>query len=100
MLRRIEGERPPEWLSGPATTNASAIAPIAPDEELETPQLPRDHPPWLRDALSISSRAKALLLRIKPIVLRVLCFWDHRIRRLAVEGRNVSVDPSGSYRVD
>lgn len=80
-----------------------APAPLAyealPEVELETPYLPRDHPPWLRDAVAISTRARELLTRMKPIAMRVLSFWDHAVRGITVAGRRLSVDASGSYRL-
>jgi hypothetical protein len=54
----------------------------------------------MRDTISISQRARALLAQIKPVVLTVIGAWDHRLRSIFVGGRRVSVDPSGSYRLD
>lgn len=71
-----------------------------PDCDLETPFLPRDHPVWMRDAIAISVRARKWLAAVKPIAVQVLTFWDHAVRRIAVGGRNLCVDASGSYRVD
>lgn len=62
--------------------------------------LPRDHPQWVRDTISISSRARSLLERLRPIAVRVYSFWDHALRSLTLGGRTLSVDPSGSYRLD
>ena len=75
------------------------LAPIVPDAELETPPLPRDLPPWARDAIAVSQRARDLLARIRPAIVRVLTFWDHRVRNAVVAGRRLDIDPSGSYRV-
>ncbi len=91
-------------LEGPAALNAPALQAqplvgLATDMELEAqPTLPRDHPSWMRDALSVSSRARALIARLRPIIIRVLTFWDHRRPCITVGGRNLGVDPSGSYR--
>jgi RNA polymerase sigma factor (sigma-70 family) len=63
------------------------------------PALPADHPAWARDALSVSQRARALLARIKPVVVRVIAFWEHRVKSITIGGRTLSVDASGSYRV-
>jgi len=30
----------------------------------------------------------------------VLCFWDHALRTVSIGSRSLSVDPSGSYRVE
>ena len=76
-----------------------AIRPVDPEEELDAPQLPRDHPKWVRDAVAVSQRARQLLATLRPIVIRVLTFWDHRIRALTIGGRNIEIDPSGSYRL-
>ncbi len=76
------------------------LAAVAPDAELETPPLPRDLPPWARDAIAISQRARDLLARIKPAIVRVLTFWDHRVRNATIAGRRLNIDPSGSYRVE
>ena len=75
------------------------LAAIAPDAELETPSLPRDLPPWARDAIAISQRARDLLARVRPAIVRVFTFWDHRVRTAVVAGRRLDIDPSGSYRV-
>ena len=63
------------------------------------PALPRDHPAWQPDVLSVSARARALLARLRPLAVAVLSFWDHVRRAVPVEGRTLEVDPSGSYRV-
>jgi hypothetical protein len=54
----------------------------------------------MRDALSISQRARALLAKLQPVVVRVVAFWEHRVKSIAVGGRTLSVDASGSYRCD
>lgn len=102
MIARIEAE---EQAPG-ATTIFDALGPRAPhavaqpvaSAELETSLLPQDHPPWVRDALSVSNRAKDVIARLKPIAVRVLTYWDHRIRNIFVGGARVSIDPSGCYR--
>ena len=87
--------------AGLAQLAPAAIAYAAlPDAELETPLLPRDHPPWMRDAVAISARARQLLAKLKPMTVRVLTFWDHAVRSIAIGGRTVCVDASGSYRID
>jgi hypothetical protein len=63
------------------------------------PELPSDHPQWQRDVVSISSRARALIANVVPIVVRTLAYWDHRIREIAFGSRTLSVDPAGSYRL-
>lgn len=75
------------------------VAPL-PDAELETPVLPGDHPAWVRDAVALSLRARALLATLKPVALRVLTFWDHVVRSIVIGNRRVTVDACGSYRAD
>lgn len=73
---------------------------LLPDCETETPLLPRDHPAWMRDAIAISARAREWLAKLRPVLVRVLTFWDHAIRSINVSGRMLTVDASGSYRLD
>ena len=61
--------------------------------------LPRDHPAWQRDILSVSARARAVVAALRPVVVRVLTFWDHVVRSVSVGVRRVEVDPSGCYRL-
>lgn len=61
--------------------------------------LPRDHPAWQRDVLSVSARAREALARLGPVFVRVLTFWDHLRRGVIIGGRTLEVDPSGSYRL-
>ncbi len=79
---------------------SAGVLPFVPDEELETPALPREHPKWVKDAVAVSGRARALIARMKPAVLRVLAFWDHHVRAASVGGRRLRIDASGSYSVD
>jgi hypothetical protein len=76
------------------------VLPFVPDDELETPPLPREHPKWVKDALAVSQRARQLIARLPPVLVRVLTFWDHHVRGIVVGGRELSVDISGSYRLD
>ncbi len=86
--------------AGVALPFATPVGNVDPDERWgNVPALPADHPAWARDALSISQRARALLARIKPVVVRVIAFWEHRVKSIAIGGRTLSVDASGSYRV-
>jgi len=62
--------------------------------------LPRDHPRWLRDRFTVSAATKALIDRLKPVVIRVFGFWDHRVHRLALDSVTLEIDASGSYRCD
>lgn len=80
--------------------SSAPVLGLAPDDELETPLLPGEHPKWVRDALAVSQRARTLLARIKPVVVRVLTFWDHHLRSTTISGRRLTIDVSGSYRVE
>ena len=98
LQARIESETAPAVLA--PLEGAAYVAALLPEGELETPPLPRELPHWVKDAVAISRRARQLLSRLKPAVVRVLTFWDHRVRSIAVAGRRISIDPSGSYRAD
>jgi hypothetical protein len=76
------------------------IVPLVADDELETPPLPREHPKWVKDALAVSQRARSIIARLKPVAIRVFTFWDHRVRNITIAGRELSVDISGSYRIE
>jgi hypothetical protein len=81
---------------GPLAVAAAQLPDI--DPELHA-TLPRDHPVWQRDILSVSARARAVVAALRPVVVRVLTFWDHVLRGVAVGSRRVEVDPSGCYRL-
>ncbi|MDP9018392.1 MAG: hypothetical protein M3N19_08740 [Candidatus Eremiobacteraeota bacterium] len=99
MQARVELE--PGHALLPAAISPGAIQyALLPEAELETPFLPRDHPAWMRDAVAVSTRARQWIANLKPIAVRVLTFWDHTVRSIAIAGRSLSVDASGSYRVD
>lgn len=103
MLRRVEGDAARDAAASLRSTEASearAIVAAVEDVDLDTSLLPRDHPQWVKDALSVSSRARDLLARLKPVVIKILTFWDHRVRSALVGDSRVSIDPSGSYRVE
>ncbi|HTV92848.1 MAG TPA: hypothetical protein VMG98_09050 [Verrucomicrobiae bacterium] len=102
MLRRLDGEESRPALSQP---HAAAIAPEAAvpaigESEAETSLLPRDHPKWARDAVTVSQRAREIIARLRPVAIKILTFWDHRVRSAFIGGARVSIDPSGSYRVE
>jgi len=101
MLRRLELDDPHAALAAQLGTTASeAIVPLVPDGELETPLSPHDRPRWVRDAVAVSQRARELIARLRPVAVRVLSFWDHRIRAIVVGECCVRVDASGCYRID
>lgn len=80
----------------------TAVAPVAldPDDRWGGHSLPNDHPAWMRDTVSLSQRARALLAHVKPAVVRVIAAWEHRVRSIVVGGRRLCVDPSGCYRIE
>jgi hypothetical protein len=61
-------------------------------------RLPNDHPAWQVDTLSISSRTRAFLTTLRPVVVAVVSFWDHAVRTLSLGTGTLSVDLSGCYR--
>jgi hypothetical protein len=99
-MPRIDPDTNPAYVPTAALTGSTAILPLLPEDELETPPLPREHPKWVKDAVAVSQRARQAILRLRPVIVRVLTFWDHRLRNIAVAGRSVSIDFSGSYRVE
>jgi hypothetical protein len=104
MSGRVDPDAAPGALQGSAVAALLATLPpppVALDPDIEVGnQLPPEHPAWSKDTLSVSMRARALLARIRPVVVKVLTFWDHRVRSIFVGGRALSVDASGSYRLD
>jgi len=100
LLRRVDAEdfaRPPE---APAAAPAEPVVAAVAEADGELASLPHDHPRWVKDAVALSQRAREALARLRPVVIRVLTFWDHRVRSAFVAGRRVRIDPSGSYRTE
>ncbi len=105
MSARVTSDVDPgvaQQLALPGQSAPNAVAPIAfdPDDRYGSNALPSDHPHWMKDTLSISQRARALIAKIKPVVVRVITAWDHRVRSISIAGRTLRVDASGSYRFD
>lgn len=101
MLRRVDSEERGAALLAPlGQAPTEAIVAAIPEAELETPLLPHDHPKWVKDTLTVSQRARELIGRLRPVAVRILTFWDHRIRSILIGSSHVSVDPSGCYRSD
>ncbi|MEO9171275.1 MAG: hypothetical protein ABI282_03120 [Candidatus Baltobacteraceae bacterium] len=101
MLRRIESEtRSATLLGAIGLAQSDPIVAAVPEAELETPLLPHDHPKWVADALTVSQRAREAIAKLRPIVINILTFWDHRVRSIVIAGARVSVDPSGSYKLE
>lgn len=84
------------WVESPSVPAALPFA-LQPDDELETPVLPREHPRWVRDALTVSARARRLFANLRPAAISVLGFWDHQTRAVTIGRRALGVDSSGSY---
>lgn len=100
MLRRIELDDPAAMLApGIEMYRSERIVPAVAEAELETALLPHDHPRWVKDAVAVSQRARELIAQLKPVVVKVLTFWDHRIRSIFVCSRRVEIDASGCYRI-
>lgn len=99
MLRRIELDEAPAALSARLEAARSEAVPAVAEAELETALLPHDHPRWVKDAVAVSQRARDLIAKLRPAILRVLTFWDHRVRSIMVGELCVQVDPSGCYRI-
>lgn len=99
MLRPVDSEEPRQnpLLTALGLGASEPIVPAVPEADLET-TLPREHPKWVKDSLSVSTRAKEAIARLRPIAVRILGFWDHRVRSAVVAGLRVAIDPSGSYR--
>ncbi|HUA09906.1 MAG TPA: hypothetical protein VMA98_11625, partial [Candidatus Acidoferrales bacterium] len=97
MLRRVEVEdQRPRAEPPPAAAIApeQAIVPIA-EADTEQSLLPRDHPKWAHDAVTLSQRAREIVAALRPVVVKILTFWDHRVRSVFIGGSRVSIDPSG-----
>ena len=99
-MPRVDSEVNPALYAPAAAPGAVPILPLISDDELETPPLPREHPKWVKDAVAVSQRARALIVRLRPIIVRILTFWDHHARSIGLGGRRLDVDISGSYRVE
>ncbi|MBV8355789.1 MAG: hypothetical protein JO101_10750 [Candidatus Eremiobacteraeota bacterium] len=63
-------------------------------------RLPEDHPRWPTDAISLGSRARALLAKLRPLAIRIMTFWDHHVRACTIGGRRLGIDATGSYRLE
>ena len=84
------------WVESPSVPAALPFA-FQPDDELETPILPREHPLWGRDALAVYSRARRLFANLRPAAISVFGFWDHQTRAVTIGASTLGVDSSGSY---
>jgi hypothetical protein len=101
MLRRIEADEPSNALAAsPGMRPPEAVVAAAAETDCDGGNLPPEHPPWVRDAVAISRAARDLVARLRPIVLTAMTMWDHAVRCIAIGGRRIGVDSSGSYRIE
>ena len=102
MLRRVEtDERPLHALPhGALAIEPEQAVPAVADSSFDASTLPRDHPKWRSDSLTLSQRAREVIAQLRPVVVRVLTFWDHRLRECTIGGRRFAVDATGSYRLE
>ncbi|MGB6986941.1 MAG: hypothetical protein WBD74_13305 [Candidatus Aquilonibacter sp.] len=102
MLRRVDADEGRAHAPQPHTAAVATEAVVTPvgESEAENALLPRDHPKWARDAVTLSQRAREIVARLRPVVVKILTFWDHRVRSAFVGGNRVCIDPSGSYRIE
>uniref|UniRef100_E6Q807 Uncharacterized protein n=1 Tax=mine drainage metagenome TaxID=410659 RepID=E6Q807_9ZZZZ len=98
-MRRIEREGLQRSPESAYNDPLAAIAPHVAEIELEAPPFSPDRPEWTRDALTLSRRAREYIARLRPVALKVLTFWDHVARSIAVDGARIAIDASGSYRL-
>ena len=102
MLRRLDTEDSRGHAAQPhavAIETESMVTPVG-ESDSESSLLPRDHPKWARDAVTLSQRAREIVGRMRPVIVKILTFWDHRVRSALVGGKRVGIDPSGSYRLE
>ncbi len=104
MSSKVEGDVGTALQSGVAapSTTPAYVTPIFDDgdERWGGHALPGDHPAWMKDTVSLSQRARALIAKLKPVVIRVATYWDHNVRSILCGGRRLAVDACGSYRLD
>ncbi len=82
---------------GPLLVESPAIADVDGDDGSAMPR--GAVPAWQRDIVAVSARVRTLLATLRPVVVRVLTFWDHALRSVTIGGRRLEIDPSGCYRL-
>lgn len=88
-----------------AVDSGAVVVPLAlarlelASEFTDVAALSTDLPQWQRDVISMSSRARAFVATIAPVVVRALTFWDHRVREAAFGARTLGIDSAGCYRL-
>jgi hypothetical protein len=99
VLRGIDAE---EAAVAPLRAESVRTEPVVGEvyrPENDAAELPHDRPRWVTDAVAVSRAAREVVARLRPIAIRVLSVWDHRLHSVVVAGRGVQVDASGSYRL-
>ena len=101
VLRDAPSGRPlAPQLAPNAPQAAATILQVAQALDEDAPSnLPSEHPAWARDRLALSLRAREIVERLRPIVVRALGQWDHRARSIDIAGRRLCIDASGCYRL-
>jgi len=99
MLHRIESDDGAFGYSAGVPASEPVVPAVA-ESDAHAGVLSHDRPRWPPDAIAISKAARELVSRLRPVVIAVKSFWDHRLRCIAIGGRRVSVDVSGSYRLE
>jgi hypothetical protein len=101
---RVDQDAQPGGNPNPLTLLGSAtpiaLTAIDYDDRWGGQTLPGDHPPWMKDTLSLSQRARTLIAKLRPVVVRVIACFDHHVRSIVVGNGRLSIDSSGSYRLD
>jgi hypothetical protein len=102
MLARVDPDDRSHALANTAVGDARdpIVTPVGDADHDAGTLLPRDHPKWARDSLTVSQRARDLIARLKPVAVAILTFWDHQRRAAIVAGSRLCIDASGSYRLE
>jgi hypothetical protein len=99
MLRRAEIDENPTALSL-GVLQPNPVVTAVTDADTDTGLLPGDHPRWVSDAVAVSKAAREIAVKLRPVLIAVRSFWDHRLHRIVIAGRRVGIDASGSYRLE
>jgi hypothetical protein len=99
MVRRADIDENPFGLSPGVLQPDPPVVPVA-DADVQSGWLGQDHPRWPSDAVALSKAARELVAKLRPVVIAVRSFWDHRLRYVAIGGLRIGVDAGGSYRIE
>jgi len=101
-LRSTREPRPrsSETLSEEIFGGAQA-APIGIDDEddFARPTTLREVPPWPRDIIGLSQRARRVLDSLRFSTVVVIGYFDHVRRAISIGDRTLTVDAAGCYRL-